>query len=65
MSTFHIVLAAVMTITILSGAAAGVLAVFDGGQRNETRKAVTEKLIHIALLGAGAIIALLGRFREL
>lgn len=65
MSTFHIILAAVLAITILSGAAAGALAAFDGSGRNETRKAVVEKLIHIALLGAGAIIALLGRFPDL
>ena len=63
MNPFYIVLIAVLTLTILSGGTAGLLVALGAG-RTQVQKSVIEKLIHIALLGAGAVIALLGRFQS-
>lgn len=62
MSPFYIVLSAVMVLTLFSAATAGILVAFGAG-RTQAQKSVIDKLIHIALLGAGAVIALLGRFQ--
>jgi len=60
MSAFQTILASVLAITLLSGGGAVVLAL-SAADSSQARKALIEKLLHIALLGAGAIIALLGR----
>ncbi|MDZ5699947.1 hypothetical protein [Chelativorans sp. M5D2P16] len=65
MSTFHMVFFSALGITVASAVAAGVLVALDDTPQRDTRKIMVERLIQIALLGAGAIIALLGRFQDL
>lgn len=57
MQPFYLILISALVITILSGAAATVLAV--SGQPSELRSRIAEKFAEIALVGAGAIMALL------
>lgn len=62
MNPFYLVFFAVVALTLLSGAAAFVLVIL-GADRTQSQKSVIEKLIHMALLGVGAVMALLGRFQ--
>lgn len=57
MQPFHLILSSALVVTILSGAAATVLAASD--RPSELRSRIAEKLVEIALVGAGAIMALL------
>lgn len=61
MPSFHTVLAAVLSLTILSGAAATAIAVMGDTRKNETQRKLVEKLSHVTILGAAAIITLLSR----
>lgn len=61
MSFFHVLLSAVLALTILSGAAATLVAVKGDTRKSDTQRKLVEKLSHIALLGAVTIITILSR----
>jgi hypothetical protein len=57
MQPFCLIMISALVITVLSGAAATVLAASK--RPSELRSRIAEKLVEIALVGAGAIMALL------
>ncbi|TAN00820.1 MAG: hypothetical protein EPN45_13770 [Rhizobiaceae bacterium] len=57
MQPFYLILSSAFVVTVLSGVAATVLAI--SGRPSGLRSRIAEKLIEIALVGAGAIVALL------
>lgn len=61
MIPFHILFSTALVLTVLSGATATMIAVFGDTSSSEAQRRLVERLSHIALLGAGAIIALLSR----
>ncbi|UUP18396.1 hypothetical protein NTH_02877 [Nitratireductor thuwali] len=61
MIPFPLIFATVLALTVLSGIAAMVVAFVGNTRSNETHRRLVEVLAQIALLGAGALITLLGR----
>ncbi len=61
MIPFHLIFLTVLAMTVLSGAAATVVAFLGDTRSNRAQRRLVEILCQIALLGAGAIIALLAR----
>ncbi|EIM72421.1 hypothetical protein A33O_19946 [Nitratireductor aquibiodomus RA22] len=61
MSYFHVLLSAVLVLTILSGAAATLVAVKGDTRNSDAQRKLVERLSHIALLGAVTIITILSR----
>lgn len=61
MIPFSLIFASVLALTVLSGAAATVVAFVGNARSNAAHRRLVEILSQIALLGAGALIALLGR----
>lgn len=59
--SFHLIFATVLALTVVSGAVATVLAMVGDAQNNRAQRRIIEVLSQIALLGAGAMIALLAR----
>lgn len=61
MHNSNIILGLVAALTVLSAGAAVLLAATGSARRNPVRRDVVDMLVKIALLGAGALVALLGR----
>lgn len=57
MQPFYLILSSALVVTVLSGAAATILAA--SGRPSELRSRIAEKLVEIAIVGVGAIMALL------
>ncbi|MCT7378330.1 hypothetical protein [Chelativorans salis] len=61
MIPFHLIFATVLALTVVSGTVATMVAVLDDTRGNKAHRRLVEALSQVALLGAGAIIALLSR----
>ena len=58
---FYPIFFAVLGLTILSASAAAAIAIFGRPVTGSMQRVVANKLAQIALLGAGAIVTMLGR----